>query len=79
VSGGCCECEHEVRDCTCPGVQYPKSAGIEAKLCNEEGVVGEGGDSDGVGDESGNNVVGCRCKWSSPFQSVQSGGGSSVL
>ena len=59
VSGGCCECEHEVRDCTCPGVQYPKSAGIEAELCNEEGVLGEGGDSDGVGDESGNYVVGC--------------------
>ena len=64
MSGGCCECEHEVRDCTCPGVQYPKSAGIEAELCNEEGVVGEGGDSDGVGDELGNHVVGCQCKGS---------------
>ena len=39
---------HEVRDCTCPGVKNPKSAGVEAELCNEEGVMGEGGDSDGV-------------------------------
>ena len=63
VSGGGGECKHEIRDCTCPGVQNPKSAGIEAELCkNEEGVVGEGGDSDDVGDESGNYVVGCRCK-----------------
>ncbi len=66
MSGGCCECEHEVRDCTCPGVQYPKSAGIEAELCNAEGVVGEGGDSDGIGDESGNYAVGCRCKGAIP-------------
>ena len=42
------------------------SAGIEAELCNAEGVGGEGGDSDGVGDESGNYVVGCRCKGSIP-------------
>jgi hypothetical protein len=60
MSGGGGECEHEVRDCTCPGVQNPKSAGIEAELCNEEGVMGEGSDSDGVGDESGNDVVGRR-------------------
>ena len=66
MSGGCCEREHEVRDCTCPGVQYPKSSGIEAELCNEDGVVGEGGDSDGVGDELGNHAVGCRCKGSIP-------------
>ena len=59
------------------GVQNPKSAGIEAELCNEEGVMGEGGDSDGVGDELGNDVVGNQCKGA--FQSVQSGGGSSVL
>ncbi len=64
--GGGGECEHEVRDCTCPGVQYPKSTGIEAELCNEEGVVGEGGDSDDIGDESGNDVVGCRCKGAIP-------------
>ena len=54
---------HEVRDCTCPGVKNPKSAGVEAELCNEEGVMGEGGDSDGVGDESGNDLVGSQeCK-----------------
>ena len=64
--GRCCQCEHEVRDCTCPGVQYPKSAGIEAELCNEEGVVGEGGDSDGVGDESGIYVASCQCKGAIP-------------
>ena len=62
MSCGGGESEHEVRDCTCLGVQYPKSTGIEAELCNEEGVVGEGGDSDGVGDESSNGVVGCRCR-----------------
>ena len=73
MSGGCCECEHEVRDCTCPGVQYPKSAGIEAELCNEEGVVGEGGDSDGVGDESGTYVVGCQCKGAIPVSPIRWG------
>ena len=35
VSGGGGECKHEVRDCTCPGIQNPKSAGVEAELCNE--------------------------------------------
>ena len=29
-------------------------------------MVGEGGDSDGVGDESGNYVVDCRCKGAIP-------------
>ena len=61
VSGGGVECEHEVRDCTRLGVQNSKSASIEAELCNEEGVMGEGSDSDGVGYESGNDVVGRRC------------------
>jgi hypothetical protein len=46
----------------CPGVRNPKFAGIEAELCNEEGVMGEGSDSDGVGDESGNDVVSSQCK-----------------
>jgi len=66
VSGGGGEYKHEIRDCTRPGVQNPKSAGIEAELCNEKGVVGEGGDSDGVGDESGDDVVGRRCKAAIP-------------
>lgn len=70
VSGGGGECKHEVRDCTCPGVQNPKSAGTEAELCNEKGVVGEGGDSDGVGDESGNDVVGRRCKGAIPVSPI---------
>ncbi len=35
MSGGGGECKHEVRDCTCPGIQNPKSAGVEAELCNE--------------------------------------------
>ena len=56
------ECKHEVRDCSCQGVQHPKTAGVEAELCNEESVMGEGGDSDGVGDEPGNDVVGSQCK-----------------
>ncbi len=57
VLGGGGERKHEVRDGTCPGDQHPKTAGVEAELCNEEGVMGEGGDSDGVGDEAGNDVV----------------------
>jgi hypothetical protein len=39
-------------------VRGSNTAGIEAELCNEAGMVGEGGDSDGVGDELGNDVVG---------------------
>ena len=70
VSGGGGECKHEVRDCTCPGVQNPKSASTEAELCNEKGVVGEGDDSDGVGDESGDDVVGCRCKGAIPVSPI---------
>ena len=66
VSDGGGECKHEVRDCSCLGVQNPKSAGIEAELCNEEGMMGEGGDSDGVGDEPGNDVVGSQCKGAIP-------------
>ena len=66
VSGGGGECYHEIQDCTCPGVQNPKYAGTEAELCNEEGMVGEGGYSDGVGDESSNDVVGRRCKGAIP-------------
>ena len=62
MSGGGDEHKHEVRDCTCPGVQNPKSAGVEAELCNEEGMMGEGSDSNGVGDESGNDVVVSQCK-----------------
>ncbi len=45
--------DRAVRNCTCPGVQNRKSAGIEAELCNEEGVMREGGDTDGAGDEAG--------------------------
>ncbi len=49
VPGGGGERKHEVRDCcTCKGVRNPKSAGVEAELCNEEGVMGEDGDSNGV-------------------------------
>ena len=35
--------------------------------------MGEGGDSDGVGDESGNDVVGRRCKGAIPVSPI--GGG----
>ena len=73
VSGGGGECKHEVRDCTCPGVQNPKSAGAKAELCNEEGVMGEGGYSDGVGDESGNDVVGSQCKGAIPIGPIRRG------
>ena len=76
VSDGGGECKHEVRDCLCPGVQNPKSAGVEAEFCNAEGVMGEKGDSDGVRDEPGNDVKVASVR--GPFQLVQSGGGSSV-
>jgi len=66
LSGGGGECKHEVRDCTCLGVQNPKSAGVEAELYNEEGLMGEGSDSDGFGDESGNYVVGSQSKGGIP-------------
>ena len=67
------ERKHEVRDGTCQGVQNPKSAGVEAELCNDEGVIGEGGDSDGVGDEVGNDVVGSRCKRAIPIGPIGQG------
>ena len=73
VSGGGGECKHKIRDCTCSGIQNPKSAGVEAELCNEEGVVGEGGDSDGVGDESCNYVVCRRCKGAIPICPIRWG------
>jgi hypothetical protein len=73
VPGGSGERKHEVRDCTCPGVQNPKSAGVEAELCNKEGVMWEGGDSDGVGDESGNDVVGSQCKGAIPVGPIGRG------
>ena len=41
MSGGGGECNHEVRDCTCPWVQNSKSSGVEAELW--EGVMGGGG------------------------------------
>ena len=50
VSGEGGERKHGVRDGTCPGIQYPKAAGVEAEFCNEEGVMREGGDADGVGE-----------------------------
>ncbi len=73
MSDGGGECKHEVRDCSCSGVQNPKSAGIEAELCNEEGMMGEGGDSDGVGDEPGNDVVGSQCKGAIPVGPIGRG------
>jgi hypothetical protein len=39
-------------------------------------VMREGGDTAGVGDEAGNDVVGSRRK--GPFQSLQLGGGASM-
>jgi hypothetical protein len=40
VSGGGGECKHEIRDCTCPGVQNPKSAGIRVGDESGNDVVG---------------------------------------
>jgi hypothetical protein len=73
VSDGGGECKHEVRDCSCQGVQNPMSAGVEAELCNEESMMGEGGDSDGVGDEPGNDVFGSQGKGAIPVGPIGRG------
>jgi hypothetical protein len=57
VSGVGCERKHDVRDDMCLGVQNSKAASFEAELCNEEGMMREGRDTDGVGDEAGDDVV----------------------
>ena len=71
MSGGGGECKHEVRDCTCPWVQNSKSSGVEAELW--EGVMGGGGDSGGVRDEPGNDVVGGQCKGAIPVGPIERG------
>jgi hypothetical protein len=76
VSGGGGECKHEVRDCTCPGVQNPKPAGTEAELCNETGGVG--GVVTPMVSEMNLAMMWLVVDVRGPFQSVQSGGGSSV-
>ena len=80
-SVSCVSCEggerkHGVRDGTCPGVQNPKAAEVEVEFCNEEGVMTEGGDADGVGDDAGNDVVGSHRK--GPFQSFLLGEDASM-
>ena len=49
MSCGAGECKHEVGDGSCPRVQNTKSAGIQAELCNEEGVMRENWDTNDVG------------------------------
>jgi len=44
-----------------------------SELCNEDGVMGEGGDSDGVGDEPGNDVGGSQCKGPIPVGPIGRG------
>ncbi len=70
MSGGGGECKHEVRDCTCLGFQNPKSVGVEAELCKEEGVMGEGGDANNVRDEPCDDVVGGCCKGAIPVSPI---------
>ncbi len=41
MSCGSGERKHEVRDGSCLRVQNTKAAGIQAELCNEEGVMRE--------------------------------------
>ena len=76
MTNGGGECKHEVRDCTCLGVQNPKSAGVEAELCDEEGMMGEIGDS--YGSEINRAMMWLVASVRGSFQSVQFGGGSSV-
>ena len=73
MSGGGGEGKHEVRNYTCLGVQNPKSTGIEAELCNEEGMIREEGDANGVGDEVGDDVVGICRKGAIPIGPVGQG------
>ncbi len=49
VSCGAGEGKHEVRDGSCPRVQNTKAAGIQAELCNEEGMMREDWDTNDVG------------------------------
>ncbi len=49
VSCGADERKHEVRDGSCPRVQNTKAAGIQAELCNEEGMMRENGGTYDVG------------------------------
>ncbi len=74
VLGGGGEGKHEIRVGTCLGVQNPKAVGIDAELCNEEGVMGEGWDTDEVGDEEGNDVIGSRRKGAIPIGPIRRGG-----
>ncbi len=43
------------------------SEDVETELCNEEDVMREGGVSNGVRDEVGNDVVGSQCKGAIPI------------
>ncbi len=49
MSGGAGECKHDIRDGSRPRVQNSKAAGIQAELCNEEGVMREDWDTNDVG------------------------------
>ncbi len=46
---GAGEREHEVRDGSHPSIRNPKATGVQAELCNEEGVVREAWDANDVG------------------------------
>jgi hypothetical protein len=47
--GGAGECKHEVREGSRLRVQHAKAAGVQAELCNEEGVMSEDWDANDVG------------------------------
>ncbi len=49
MSGGAAEHKHEVRDGLHPRVQNAKAAGIQAELCDEEGMMREDWDANDVG------------------------------
>ncbi len=70
VSCGGGEREYEVGDGSCSGIQSSMAAGVEAELCNEEGVVGEGGDANYVRDELCDDVVGGCCKGAIPVSPI---------
>jgi hypothetical protein len=49
VFRGTGECKHEVRDGSCLRVRNTKAAGIQAELCDEEGVMREDWGTNDVG------------------------------
>ena len=73
MSGVGCERKHDVRDDMCLGLLNSKATSFEAELCNEEGMMREGRDTDGVGDEAGDDVVRSHREGTIPISPIKRG------